>query len=238
MSGPSVFQQSLELHLTKALPTRTEPTAIPPEEIYLRARLMAQEFFEVLEAMTGLDLSSVEWEVREDLKADGLAGSDLRKIALELADLAMTVAGTALHYGFHLDAVAVEVHRANLRKEAPGPGKLVKPDGWEPPDGDRALRRSAMAWKFAGTADEIEATIEEGLRLTGRRCASVTFAQEDPGGTLLERVADETEGSWERRRAALRAGETVPPPVVRDGDRLWPLHTPPDPLSPGCPDEG
>lgn len=164
----SVFQQALELHVTKGLPTRTEPTAIDPEEVYLRARLMADEFFELLEAMTGRDWSPEQFDLREELKHANLSGGDLRKIALEMADLAMTVAGTALHYGIHLDAAAEEVHRANMDKDAPGPGKLVKPDGWKPPNPDAAIVRSSLGWRQAegGTIAEMEATVGAGLRRT------------------------------------------------------------------------
>lgn len=164
----SVFAQALELHRAKGLPVREQPTAIEPEEVYLRARLMGDEFFEVLEAMTGRDWSPEQFDLREELKHADLGGGDLRKIALELADLAMTVAGTALHYGLHLDALAEEVHRSNMEKEG-GPGKLTKPDGWEPPDAERALAGSQSAWEREETvAGRAERTIADGTRDYGK----------------------------------------------------------------------
>jgi hypothetical protein len=94
-------------------------------------------------------------------------------VADALADLSYVLAGTALHYGIPLDEVTAEVHRSNMAKAEECPcvawggypkadcegcggkgwvvlrrddGKILKPDGWRPPDIRgiiaRALRRA------------------------------------------------------------------------------------------------
>jgi Phosphoribosyl-ATP pyrophosphohydrolase len=65
-------------------------------------------------------------------------------IARELADAVYVAYGTALVYGFDLDRVIAEVHRANMEKCKGGVkkdkrGKVMKPPGWKPPDVHRVL---------------------------------------------------------------------------------------------------
>ena len=85
----------------------------------LRIMLMREELEETINAMNCDDLVEV---------ADGLA------------DLCYVAIGTAVSYGIPLDKVFEEVHRSNMAK-APGgvvkyreDGKILKPDGWQPPN--------------------------------------------------------------------------------------------------------
>ena len=61
-----------------------------------------------------------------------------------LADIDYVVEGTRLEFGIDGDAIAEEVHRANMAK-AGGPiapnGKRLKPPGWTPPDIEGELRK-------------------------------------------------------------------------------------------------
>ena len=65
---------------------------------------------------------------------------DLENIAKELADIIYIVCGTAASYGIPLDKVFDEVHKSNMAKLIDGKpvrrddGKILKPDGWTPPD--------------------------------------------------------------------------------------------------------
>lgn len=77
---------------------------------------------------------------------DALALRDLPAIAQELADLVYVAYGTAMSLGIDLDAALAEVHRANMAKLGPDgkpvlrfDGKVLKPDGWIPPDMTAAL---------------------------------------------------------------------------------------------------
>lgn len=77
-----------------------------------------------------------------------LANNDIVETADALADLAYVVYGAALTFGIDLDEVLEEVHRTNMAK-AGGPrrddGKIMKPEGWTPPDIASVLE--AQGWK-------------------------------------------------------------------------------------------
>jgi predicted HAD superfamily Cof-like phosphohydrolase len=82
----------------------------------------------------------IEEEVEEFCRAD--REEDLVGVADALADIIYVVVGTSLEYGIPLHAVWDEVQRANMAKIDPltgrvtkrEDGKVLKPDGWEPPD--------------------------------------------------------------------------------------------------------
>jgi predicted HAD superfamily Cof-like phosphohydrolase len=88
-------------------------------ERQLRIRLLREEFEEYL--------------VGEDR-------DDIVEIADALADIIYIACGTAVSYGIPLDRVFAEVHRSNMAKLVDGKpirredGKILKPEGWAPPD--------------------------------------------------------------------------------------------------------
>jgi predicted HAD superfamily Cof-like phosphohydrolase len=72
--------------------------------------------------------------------------SNFAEVADALGDMAYIIAGTALEYGIPLDRVLDAIHKANMAKLGPdgkpikrADGKVVKPDGWQPPDIEAAL---------------------------------------------------------------------------------------------------
>jgi predicted HAD superfamily Cof-like phosphohydrolase len=78
---------------------------------------------------------------------DAEESRDLVKIADALADIVYVAYGTALCYGFDLDAVLAEVHASNMSKD-PVPaagGKAVKGPHYRPPDIGRVLAASRAA---------------------------------------------------------------------------------------------
>jgi predicted HAD superfamily Cof-like phosphohydrolase len=89
------------------------------EERELRMRLLREEYEEYVDA-------------EKD--------NDLVEIADALADLIYIACGTAVSYGIPLDKVFAEVHRSNMAKLVDGKplkredGKVIKPEGWTPPD--------------------------------------------------------------------------------------------------------
>lgn len=102
----------------------------------LRYELVKEEFYEFARVM-GVQ--------SEDKDAPALAAdprSQLVDIADALADLVYVALGTMLEFGIPGDRVWAEVQRANLTK-AGGPvradGKRLKPEGWLPPDIERAV---------------------------------------------------------------------------------------------------
>jgi predicted HAD superfamily Cof-like phosphohydrolase len=90
----------------------------------LRIRLLREEFDEYIKAEN------------ED---------DIVEIADALADIIYIACGTAVSYGIPLDKVFDEVHRSNMAKLVDGKpirrddGKVLKPEGWTPPDTKSAV---------------------------------------------------------------------------------------------------
>ena len=77
-------------------------------------------------------------EFEEYLAAE--ADDDIVEVADALADIIYIACGTAVAYGIPLDKVFAEVHRSNMAKLVDGKvirredGKVLKPEGWTPPD--------------------------------------------------------------------------------------------------------
>jgi len=68
---------------------------------------------------------------------------DLIAIADALADVVYVIVGTAVTFGIDLRPVFVEVHRSNMAKVGGGKrpdGKVLKPDGWIPPNVSVAMK--------------------------------------------------------------------------------------------------
>lgn len=100
--------------------TRSEAPGLPSKDIReLRIKLLREEWEEYLE---------------------GEAADDIVEIADALADMVYIAYGTAVAYGIPLDKVFAEVHRSNMAKLVDGKvirredGKVLKPEGWKPPD--------------------------------------------------------------------------------------------------------
>ena len=114
-----------EFHAAFELGAKDQPTKPPRKLSRLRFDLLEEEFDEYADA--------------EDRR-------DLVQIADALADMVYVIYGTALEYGLDLDAVLREVHRSNMAKLGPDgkpirreDGKVLKPEGWTPPDIEGAL---------------------------------------------------------------------------------------------------
>jgi len=94
------------------------------------------EFPDANERQMRLKLLTEEFE--EYLAAE--ADNDIVELADALADIIYIACGTAASYGIDLDEVFKEVHRSNMAKLVDGKvirreaGKVLKPEGWTPPD--------------------------------------------------------------------------------------------------------
>ena len=98
----------------------TTPKIPADERVALRQRLIQEEYDELIEA---------------------LDEQDLAHIAKEAADVIVVVLGTMAEYGIPFDEVWDAVHKSNMAKVGEDgmvacreDGKVLKPDGWEPPD--------------------------------------------------------------------------------------------------------
>lgn len=113
-------------HIACDVPVLPAPALPPQDRLQLRERLLTEEFEEYKSA------------IRQ---------SDLVEAADALADLIYVAVGTALELGIPLDRVWNEVQRSNMAKVDPetgkvrrrDDGKILKPDGWAPPDVKSAI---------------------------------------------------------------------------------------------------
>lgn len=110
-----------QFHRAGDVPVATSPMFPPVDRIELRRRLHVEEFAELHSAIDALDIAGV---------ADGIT------------DLIYVLIGTALEFGIPLPDVWFAVHAANMAKIDPATGKvrkrddgkILKPEGWKPPD--------------------------------------------------------------------------------------------------------
>ena len=84
-------------------------------------------------------------EAQETLKA--LPHHDMVGIVDGLCDLIYVCLGTAVAFGIDLDEFWDAVHKSNMAKEGGATradGKLLKPEGWQPPDIAGILERMGV----------------------------------------------------------------------------------------------
>jgi predicted HAD superfamily Cof-like phosphohydrolase len=132
------------------LPDRHSPAL---RNTTFRAKLIAEEALETLEAMTG-----VSWTVEPTHRVDRRdfdRGWDMEHVEGDpdqsiiqtldgICDLIYVTLGAALEFGIDLEPFWDEVQRSNMEKKG-GPvresdGKKLKPEGWTPPDLEETLR--------------------------------------------------------------------------------------------------
>ncbi len=129
LRGPHRVQQDVhDFHRTCDLPIGKTPAIRDPQ---LRADLILEEARETAEAITGRPVY-IEFGDGEPERQQSLAG------AIDgLCDLLATTYGVAVTFGIDLAPFWEEVHRTNMAK-AGAPkredGKMLKPEGWQPPD--------------------------------------------------------------------------------------------------------
>lgn len=126
-------------HEAIGMPVAERLTVLGPAREKLRQRLVYEECQEFLAA--------VSWGDQVET-ADGIV------------DLIYVAISAALEMGVPLQAVWDEIHSSNMRKAGPdgkckmrADGKVLKPDGWVPPDVAGVLRRAE-----AETADRVNLT--------------------------------------------------------------------------------
>jgi len=153
MEKSDIRKQVEEFMIAAKQEVKSSP-AVPDEKIVrLRAKLVMEEAFELLEAL--FDLESKP-EVKDYYKT--LNGNikelieefpikvDMVEVADACGDIDYVVEGTRLAFGINGKPIADEVQRTNMAKFGPGSwvresdGKQMKPPGWEPPDIAKLLK--------------------------------------------------------------------------------------------------
>jgi predicted HAD superfamily Cof-like phosphohydrolase len=143
--------QVTDFHLAVGQPVLDKPQVPSDERVRLRARLITEEFFETMRALFQDEERNdpYSWiNVSEDNMRSAIERSRivarLPELVDGLADLDYVVEGTRLEFGINGIPIAAEVHRANMAKAVGTKredGKILKPDGWKPPDIEGELRR-------------------------------------------------------------------------------------------------
>lgn len=149
----NIRNQVSAFHRVFNQPILEEPTVPPNDRVRHRLRLIAEEFFELLDACTS-GWSAEPW-MRDDIEArvdkylwTTTIKVDIVEVVDALADLDYVVEGTRLEFGIRGMPVALEVHRSNMTKvggSVSPTGKIQKPEGWKPPDIAGVLR--AQGWR-------------------------------------------------------------------------------------------
>lgn len=111
-----------DFHTACDLPVLSVPTIPSADRKALRIKLIDEE---------------VNRELLPAMEADNIV-----EISDAMADSIYVIVGAALEYGVPLDRVWAAVQRANMAKVDPvtgkvrkrGDGKVLKPEGWTPPD--------------------------------------------------------------------------------------------------------
>jgi predicted HAD superfamily Cof-like phosphohydrolase len=113
-------------HEAAGVPVLAAPGFPDEDRVALRTSLLAEEFHEY---------------------ATAIVQGDIVEAADALADIVYVAIGAALEFGIPLDRVWAEVQRSNMAKIDPATGfvvrredgKILKPEGWTPPDVAAAL---------------------------------------------------------------------------------------------------
>lgn len=143
--GKSLRAMVQEFHAKYGFVDRATPGVPDDETVRFRLRLVAEEFFEMLEsAGCGRDmcLPTARRYVEASIAAPIRIGIDLPEFADALTDLMYVLEGTRLAFGIDGAPIDRLVQDANMAKGPPGQnGKPTKPEGWQPPDVEGELRR-------------------------------------------------------------------------------------------------
>lgn len=136
MSIKLAYEDVLSFHIAAGVPYHFTPRLPPDEEFALRDNLLAEEREEYDEAIDSLEFAPKEY-----------LDQHLAFVAKEIVDEIVILLGTAATLGLPMAEVWRRVHRSNMAKvrggvRRRGDGKILKPDGWEPPDVLGAIRDS------------------------------------------------------------------------------------------------
>jgi predicted HAD superfamily Cof-like phosphohydrolase len=115
-------EQVLQFHKACKHPIGKSPHVPVDDRVRLRARLIAEEFFETLEALfaqsstEGNTSLRVAREMVESAIFRAPVRVDLVALSDGLADLDYVVEGTRIELGINGEPIAAEVHRSNMAK--------------------------------------------------------------------------------------------------------------------------
>lgn len=138
-----IRKQVREFHEAFGLPVSMVPGEPNDRRVKLRLKLIAEEFLELLDSVLSIPREAIQTVLnayidRFDSVVDAV---DIVEFADACADLDYVVEGARLEFGINGKPIADEVHRSNMAKLGPNgkplhraDGKVIKPEGWAPPN--------------------------------------------------------------------------------------------------------
>lgn len=129
----STFEQVREFHLAFKQPLVEGEASLEPieERVNLRMDLIAEEFFELVEAVYGKASASMLEELWPQVKAADEKNRDIVETADALGDMVYVINGLALEANIDLDAVFDHIHESNMSKLDEN-GEVILSDGVTP----------------------------------------------------------------------------------------------------------
>ena len=142
-----------EFHRAAGVPILTTPQVPSDERVRLRGRLIAEEFIEFMASCfewantNTVPLADIKSGVERVLS--GPVRVDLPEAVDAIIDMNYINAGSLHEFGVKQEPVTAIVHAANMAKFADGvnqrpDGKIIKPEGWTPPDIAGELRKQGL----------------------------------------------------------------------------------------------
>ena len=139
---------------------------LSPERIALRLGLVFEEFTELAKAH-GVSTRTMEDQYEGFVRITPPTLKDVPEIADAIGDCIYVLVGMALEYGIPLDHVWQEIQDSNMKKFPGGrvlrresDGKVLKPEGWQPPDIEGALAKVSDA-RWVEDAKSFRQVVEE-----------------------------------------------------------------------------
>ncbi len=141
-----------EFHTAFGVPVNdgAPSAALPKDRLHLRYRLVAEEFAELTEAVLGARARAVVEQAMAEVTDLTTDDADLTAIADATGDLRYVLHGMELECGIPGEDVFAAIHASNMAKLGPdgtplrrADGKVLKPEGWTPPDVAGILARRA-----------------------------------------------------------------------------------------------
>lgn len=133
------FEDVRDFHRACGLPDNDRPTLPTRDEVRLRERLIREEVDDELAG--ALYVLGDESEPEEGRWAAMTAAADA------IADSIYVLLGTAATFGLPMAEIWKRVHESNMAKVKDGvrrraDGKILKPEGWQPPDVEGAIKEA------------------------------------------------------------------------------------------------
>lgn len=139
MSNKSDIRVQVEEFMVAAGQFVGDTPKVPDDKVVrLRAKILAEETFEFLEASFGNVFSDVKKAVNKIIDESSV-DVDIVEIADALGDIDYVSEGARCAYGINGKPIAESIHKSNMDKFGPGhsfreDGKLIKPSDWKAPD--------------------------------------------------------------------------------------------------------